>query len=40
MELAKRHYELALKLDPEAPGTLGNYKMLLRKMEQLRRSTP
>ncbi|KAJ3592079.1 hypothetical protein NHX12_007208, partial [Muraenolepis orangiensis] len=29
MELAKRHYELALRLDPEAPGTRDNYKMLL-----------
>lgn len=34
LELAKRHYELALKLDPSAPGTKENYNMLKRKLEQ------
>uniref|UniRef100_A0A3Q3IHI3 dolichyl-phosphate-mannose--protein mannosyltransferase n=1 Tax=Monopterus albus TaxID=43700 RepID=A0A3Q3IHI3_MONAL len=34
LELAKKHYELSLKLDPEAPGTRDNYNMLRRKLDQ------
>lgn len=37
LDLAKRHYELALKLDPVAPGTKENYNMLKRKLEQQQR---
>ncbi|KAM8858350.1 protein O-mannosyl-transferase TMTC4 isoform 1-T1 [Synchiropus picturatus] len=37
LELAKKHYELSLKIDPEAPGTRDNYNMLLRKLDQARR---
>ncbi|XP_068602419.1 protein O-mannosyl-transferase TMTC4 [Brachionichthys hirsutus] len=40
LELAKKHYELSVKLDPEAPGTRDNYNMLLRKLDQLKHSTP
>lgn len=40
LELAKKYYELSLKLDPEAPGTRDNYNMLRRKLDQLKRSTP
>ena len=40
LELAKKHYELSLKLDPEAPGTRDNYNMLRRKLDQLKRSIP
>uniref|UniRef100_A0A7N8Y3R2 dolichyl-phosphate-mannose--protein mannosyltransferase n=1 Tax=Mastacembelus armatus TaxID=205130 RepID=A0A7N8Y3R2_9TELE len=40
LELAEKHYELSLKLDPEAPGTRDNYNMLRRKLDQLKRSTP
>ncbi|XP_010783056.1 protein O-mannosyl-transferase TMTC4 [Notothenia coriiceps] len=40
LELAKKHYELSLKLDPEAPGTRDNYKMLRRKLDQLKQPTP
>uniref|UniRef100_A0A8D2ZQD4 dolichyl-phosphate-mannose--protein mannosyltransferase n=1 Tax=Scophthalmus maximus TaxID=52904 RepID=A0A8D2ZQD4_SCOMX len=40
LELAKKHYELSLKLDPEAPGTRDNYNMLRRKLDQLQRSAP
>ncbi|KAL6101187.1 tmtc4 [Pungitius sinensis] len=40
LELAKRHYELSLKLDPEAPGTRDNYNMLRRKLDQLKQPTP
>ncbi|XP_069388464.1 protein O-mannosyl-transferase TMTC4 isoform X2 [Paralichthys olivaceus] len=40
LELAKKHYELSLHLDPEAPGTRDNYNMLRRKLDQLKRSTP
>ncbi|CAG07292.1 unnamed protein product, partial [Tetraodon nigroviridis] len=36
LELAKKHYELSLNLDPEAPGTRDNYNMLRRKMDQLK----
>lgn len=38
LDLAKRHYELALKLDPSAPGTKENYNMLKRKLEQQQRT--
>lgn len=40
LELAKKHYELSLKLDPEAPGTRDNYNMLRRKLDQLKLHTP
>lgn len=40
LELAKKHYELSLKLDPEAPGTRDNYNMLQRKLDQLKWHTP
>ncbi|XP_034041862.1 protein O-mannosyl-transferase TMTC4 [Thalassophryne amazonica] len=40
LELAKKHYELSLKLDPDAPGTKDNYNMLRRKLDQLKRQTP
>eukprot|EP00064_Thunnus_orientalis_P007054 superscaffoldBa00000763_g7073 len=40
LELAKKHYELSLKLDPEAPGTRDNYNMLRRKLDQLKQHTP
>ncbi|XP_056145693.1 protein O-mannosyl-transferase TMTC4 [Lampris incognitus] len=33
LELAKKHYELSLKLDPEASGTRDNYNMLRRKLD-------
>lgn len=39
LDLAKRHYELALKLDPSAPGTKENYNMLKRKLEQQQQRT-
>ncbi|MBN3316071.1 TMTC4 protein, partial [Atractosteus spatula] len=35
LDMAKKHYELSLKLDPNAPGTKENYNMLRRKLEQL-----
>ncbi|MBN3285834.1 TMTC4 protein, partial [Polyodon spathula] len=35
LDLAKKHYELSLKLDPAATGTKENYTMLTRKLEQL-----
>ncbi|KAF4087339.1 hypothetical protein AMELA_G00094670 [Ameiurus melas] len=38
LDLAKKHYELALKLDPGAPGTKENYNMLKRKLEQQQRT--
>ncbi|XP_012689442.1 LOW QUALITY PROTEIN: protein O-mannosyl-transferase TMTC4 [Clupea harengus] len=34
LDLAKKHYEQALKLDPSTPGTRENYNMLRRKLEQ------
>lgn len=40
LELAKKHYELSLNLDPEAPGTRDNYDMLRRKMDHLKQLTP
>uniref|UniRef100_A0A5F8HDI2 dolichyl-phosphate-mannose--protein mannosyltransferase n=1 Tax=Monodelphis domestica TaxID=13616 RepID=A0A5F8HDI2_MONDO len=33
--LAKKYYEVSLKLDPLAPGTKENYNLLKRKLEQL-----
>uniref|UniRef100_A0A3B1KAC8 dolichyl-phosphate-mannose--protein mannosyltransferase n=1 Tax=Astyanax mexicanus TaxID=7994 RepID=A0A3B1KAC8_ASTMX len=38
LDLAKKHYELSLKLDPKAPGTNENYNMLKRKLEQRQRT--
>lgn len=38
LDLAKKHYELSLKLDPNAPGTNENYNMLKRKLEQRQRT--
>ncbi|XP_050974457.1 protein O-mannosyl-transferase TMTC4 [Labeo rohita] len=38
LDLAKRHYELSLRLDPSAPGTKENYNMLKRKLEQRQRT--
>ncbi|XP_051564755.1 protein O-mannosyl-transferase TMTC4-like isoform X2 [Myxocyprinus asiaticus] len=38
LELAKKHYELSLRLDPSAPGTKENYNMLKRKLEQRHRT--
>ncbi|XDV30346.1 hypothetical protein PO909_033281 [Leuciscus waleckii] len=38
LDLAKRHYELSLRLDPSAPGTKENYNMLKRKIEQRQRT--
>ncbi|XP_061547782.1 protein O-mannosyl-transferase TMTC4 [Phycodurus eques] len=40
LELAQKHYELSLKLDPEAPGTRDNYNMLRRKLDQRKRHSP
>ncbi|NXF21416.1 TMTC4 protein, partial [Rhodinocichla rosea] len=37
LDLAKKHYEVSLKLDPMAPGTKENYNLLRRKLEQLQR---
>ncbi|XP_051840033.1 protein O-mannosyl-transferase TMTC4 [Antechinus flavipes] len=34
-DLAKKYYEISLKLDPLAPGTKENYNLLKRKLEQL-----
>ncbi|XP_064167931.1 protein O-mannosyl-transferase TMTC4 isoform X1 [Anguilla rostrata] len=34
LDMAKKHYEMSLKLDSNAPGTKENYNMLLRKLEQ------
>ncbi|XP_016147736.1 transmembrane and TPR repeat-containing protein 4-like isoform X2 [Sinocyclocheilus grahami] len=38
LDLAKRHYELSLRLDPSAPGTKENYNMLKRKLKQRQRT--
>uniref|UniRef100_A0A8C2CUI4 dolichyl-phosphate-mannose--protein mannosyltransferase n=1 Tax=Cyprinus carpio TaxID=7962 RepID=A0A8C2CUI4_CYPCA len=38
LDLAKRHYELSLRLDPSAPGTKENYNMLKRKLELRQRT--
>ncbi|XP_074845719.1 protein O-mannosyl-transferase TMTC4 isoform X1 [Carettochelys insculpta] len=37
LDLAKKHYEVSLKLDPAAPGTKENYNLLKRKLEQLQK---
>uniref|UniRef100_A0A8C4W1R7 dolichyl-phosphate-mannose--protein mannosyltransferase n=1 Tax=Gopherus evgoodei TaxID=1825980 RepID=A0A8C4W1R7_9SAUR len=37
LDLAKKHYEVSLKLDPAAPGTKENYSLLKRKLEQLQK---
>ncbi|XP_067300108.1 protein O-mannosyl-transferase TMTC4 isoform X2 [Pseudorasbora parva] len=37
LDLAKRHYELSIRLDPSAPGTKENYNMLKRKLDQRQR---
>uniref|UniRef100_A0A8C3J8T7 dolichyl-phosphate-mannose--protein mannosyltransferase n=2 Tax=Calidris pygmaea TaxID=425635 RepID=A0A8C3J8T7_9CHAR len=37
LDLAKKHYEVSLKLDPTAPGTKENYNLLRRKLEQLQK---
>ncbi|KAF2986483.1 hypothetical protein EK904_003747 [Melospiza melodia maxima] len=37
LDLAKKHYEVSLKLDPMAPGTKENYSLLRRKLEQLQK---
>uniref|UniRef100_A0A8C5TRX0 dolichyl-phosphate-mannose--protein mannosyltransferase n=1 Tax=Malurus cyaneus samueli TaxID=2593467 RepID=A0A8C5TRX0_9PASS len=37
LDLAKKHYEVSLKLDPTAPGTKENYSLLRRKLEQLQK---
>nr|XP_005007211.1 transmembrane and TPR repeat-containing protein 4 isoform X3 [Cavia porcellus] len=34
LELAKKHYEISLQLDPAAAGTKENYSLLRRKLEQ------
>ncbi|KAG8452066.1 hypothetical protein GDO86_004021 [Hymenochirus boettgeri] len=36
-DLAKKHYEISLRLDPAAQGTKENYNLLKRKLEQLQR---
>ncbi|XP_057192408.1 protein O-mannosyl-transferase TMTC4 isoform X1 [Triplophysa rosa] len=38
LDLAKKHYELALLLDASTPGTKENYNMLKRKLEQRHRT--
>ncbi|XP_028847347.1 protein O-mannosyl-transferase TMTC4 isoform X4 [Denticeps clupeoides] len=38
LDLAKKHYELSLKLDANAPGTRENYSMLRRKLDQLQKT--
>uniref|UniRef100_A0A3Q2ZNV7 dolichyl-phosphate-mannose--protein mannosyltransferase n=1 Tax=Hippocampus comes TaxID=109280 RepID=A0A3Q2ZNV7_HIPCM len=40
LELAQKHYELSLRLDPKAPGTRDNYNMLRRKLDQRKRHAP
>ncbi|KAM7111667.1 protein O-mannosyl-transferase TMTC4 isoform 2-T4 [Molossus nigricans] len=35
LDLAKKHYEISLQLDPTAPGTKENYGLLRRKLEQM-----
>ncbi|XP_006027476.2 transmembrane and TPR repeat-containing protein 4 isoform X1 [Alligator sinensis] len=39
LDLAKKHYEVSLKLDPTAPGTRENYNLLKRKLEQLQKKS-
>ncbi|EHB03258.1 Transmembrane and TPR repeat-containing protein 4 [Heterocephalus glaber] len=38
LDLAKKHYEISLQLDPAAAGTKENYGLLRRKLEQMRKS--
>ncbi|XP_043927170.1 protein O-mannosyl-transferase TMTC4 [Protopterus annectens] len=40
LDLAKKHYEVSLKLDPMAPGTKENFSLLKRKLEQLQKKGP
>ncbi|KAJ6660910.1 hypothetical protein lerEdw1_017067 [Lerista edwardsae] len=37
LDLAKKHYEISLKLDPTAAGTKENYSLLKRKLDQLQK---
>ncbi|XP_059541033.1 protein O-mannosyl-transferase TMTC4 isoform X2 [Myotis daubentonii] len=37
LDLAKKHYEISLQLDPTAPGTKENYGLLRRKLEQMQK---
>ncbi|KAM9189888.1 protein O-mannosyl-transferase TMTC4 isoform 4-T5 [Dugong dugon] len=37
LDLAKKHYEISLQLDPTAPGTKENYGLLRRKLKQLQK---
>ncbi|XP_036999255.2 protein O-mannosyl-transferase TMTC4 isoform X2 [Artibeus jamaicensis] len=37
LDLAKKHYEISLRLDPTASGTKENYGLLRRKLEQMQK---
>ncbi|XP_066872251.1 protein O-mannosyl-transferase TMTC4 isoform X3 [Kogia breviceps] len=37
LDLAKKHYEISLRLDPKASGTKENYDLLRRKLEQMQK---
>ncbi|XP_038615234.1 protein O-mannosyl-transferase TMTC4 isoform X1 [Tachyglossus aculeatus] len=37
LDLAKKHYEVSLKLEPTAPGTRENYNLLIRKLGHLQK---
>ncbi|XP_014637344.1 PREDICTED: transmembrane and TPR repeat-containing protein 4 isoform X2 [Ceratotherium simum simum] len=37
LDLAKKHYEISLQLDPSASGTKENYGLLRRKLEQMQK---
>uniref|UniRef100_A0A8D1V6X4 dolichyl-phosphate-mannose--protein mannosyltransferase n=1 Tax=Sus scrofa TaxID=9823 RepID=A0A8D1V6X4_PIG len=37
LDLAKKHYEISLRLDPSASGTKENYGLLRRKLEQMQK---
>ncbi|XP_043748413.1 protein O-mannosyl-transferase TMTC4 isoform X5 [Cervus elaphus] len=37
LDLAKKHYEISLRLDPTASGTRENYGLLRRKLEQMQK---
>jgi Tfp pilus assembly protein PilF len=37
LDLAKKHYEISLQLDPMAAGTQENYGLLRRKLEQMQK---
>ncbi|XP_053563785.1 protein O-mannosyl-transferase TMTC4 [Bombina bombina] len=39
LDLAKKHYEISMKLDPSATGTKENYSLLKRKLDQLQKRT-